>query len=176
MNVHRNCYTVATHISEQELGTLCLAQMVPKGLLLVCKLPGHPLFFDAIKDTEFELKQYLNVTDKYDDILKDTRILITDYSSIAYDAFYRGCNVIFYWEEKDECMANYGPTTKLMLNEENVYGDICMNPYQLSKAIDINYFHGQDEVYQKRYSKLVDFHDGKNTERLITLLRKDEII
>lgn len=47
MNVHRNCYTVATHISEQELGTLCLAQMVPKGLLLVCKLPGHPLFFDA---------------------------------------------------------------------------------------------------------------------------------
>lgn len=136
----------------------------------------HPLFFDAIKDTEFELKQYLNVTDKYDDILKDTRILITDYSSIAYDAFYRGCNVIFYWEEKDECMANYGPTTKLMLNEENVYGDICMNPYQLSKAIDINYFHGQDEVYQKRYSKLVDFHDGKNTERLITLLRKDEII
>ena len=136
----------------------------------------HPLFFDAIKDTEFELKQYLNVTDKYDDILKDTRILITDYSSIAYDAFYRGCNVIFYWEEKDECMANYGPTTKLMLNEENVYGDICMNPYQLSKAIDINYFHGQDEVYQKRYSKLVDFHDGKNTERLIMLLRKDEII
>lgn len=47
MNVHRNCYTVATHISEQELGTLCLAQMVPKGLLLVCKLPGHPLFLDA---------------------------------------------------------------------------------------------------------------------------------
>ena len=47
MNVHRNCYTVATHISEQELGTLCLAQMVPKGLFLVCKLPGHPLFLDA---------------------------------------------------------------------------------------------------------------------------------
>lgn len=136
----------------------------------------HPLFFDAIKDSDFELKKYLNASDKYDDILKDTRILITDYSSIAYDAFYRGCNVIFYWEEKEECLTNYGPSTKLMLNEDNVYGDICMNPFELKKAVEFNYYHGQDPEYRRRYSQIVTYHDGKNTERLIELLRKDEII
>ena len=52
---------------------------------------------------------------KYDDILKHTKLLITDYSSIAYDAFYRGCNVIFYWEELQECLEAYGPSTKLMI-------------------------------------------------------------
>lgn len=136
----------------------------------------HPLFYDAIKDADFELKKYLNVNEKYDDILKETRILITDYSSIAYDAFYRGCNVIFYWEEKDECMEKYGPSTKLMLNENNVFGDICLKPRDLTNALEVNYYHGQDDVYKERYSRLVDFHDGQNTERLIEFLRKDEII
>ena len=118
------------------------------------------------------MKQYLNVTDKYDDILKDTRILITDYSSIAYDAFYRGCNVIFYWEEKDECLENYGPTTKLMLNEHNAYGDICYSAQDLSNVFERNYCEGQQPEYIERYRHLVEYHDGHNADRLIECLKK----
>ncbi len=103
-------------------------------------------------------------------------MLITDYSSIAYDAFYRGARVIFYWEEKDFCMEQYGPTTKLMLNDENVYGDVFYNCDGLSEAIENNYYNKQTKEYLKKYSKLVDFHDGKNTERLINFLKDDEII
>lgn len=136
----------------------------------------HPLFYDAVRDAEFELKPYLNIDQKYDDVLKETKVLITDYSSIAYDAFYRGCNVIFYWEEKDECMENYGPSTKLMLNEENSYGDICYCPDDLAKVIRENYSHSQTLQHQEKYHQLVDYHDGKNTERLIELLRKDGIL
>lgn len=135
----------------------------------------HPLFWDAVKDSDFPLRKYLNVGEKYDDILKKTRILITDYSSIAYDAFYRGSNVIFYWEEKDECMSNYGPSTKLMLNDDNVFGDICMNDQELSKIIEKN-LQAQNKEYIKRYKRIVTYHDGKNTQRLIEFLKKDGII
>lgn len=149
---------------------------IPKDLQEKVIILPHPLFYDAVKESEFELKRYLNVDRKYDDVLKETKILITDYSSIAYDAFYRGCNVIFYWEEKDECMENYGPSTKLMLNEENAYGDICYNSEELKAVLEKNYVHEQPAAYREKYGKLVDYHDGKNTERLIGMLQKDGIL
>lgn len=136
----------------------------------------HPLFFDAVKEAEFPMKKYFDCKTKYDEILKKARILITDYSSISYDAFYRGTNVIFYWEKKDECLAMYGPSTKLMLNHENAFGDICYSTSDLKKIFMENYVSEQREKYVSRYRKLVEFHDGKNTKRLIEMMKADEII
>lgn len=136
----------------------------------------HPLILNELKHIDQSVANKMIVNARYDDILKETRLLITDYSSIAYDAFYRGERVIFYWEEKDECMANYGPTTKLMLNEDNVYGDYFYNTDGLSESIRFNYDNPQQQKYIDRYSKIVEFRDGKNTERLIELLKKDNII
>ena len=136
----------------------------------------HPLIVNELKNLPKSVTDTIVMDAKYDDILKQARILITDYSSIAYDAFYRGTRVIFYWEEKDECMANYGPSTKLMLNEENVYGDYFYSTDGLCEAIESNYNNPQTEEYKKRYSHIVTYHDGRNTERLIEFLKKDEII
>lgn len=136
----------------------------------------HPLFYEIVRNSEFDLKPYMNCHDKYDTILRDTKVLITDYSSIAYDAYYRGANVIFYWEEKDECMERYGESARLMLNEENVYGDTCYCQEDLARVFEKNYLNGQNEQHQARYNKIVEFHDGKNTKRLIKMLRKDKII
>ncbi len=136
----------------------------------------HPLFFDAVKEAEFDLKKYFDGNTKYDEILRNTKVLITDYSSIAYDAFYRGANVIFYWEEKEECLKNYGPSAKLMLNETNVYGDVCYRKEDLEKVIVRNYLEGQTAQHRENYQQIVEFHDGKNTERLIDMLKRDKII
>lgn len=136
----------------------------------------HPLFYKAAENNDFPLKKYMKFNVKYDEILRETKILITDYSSIAYDAFYRGCNVIFYWEELEECLSNYGKNTKLMLNKDNVFGDICYNVNDLKNNLDRNYNESQLEIYKERYNKLVEFHDGKNTDRLIKLLIKERIL
>lgn len=136
----------------------------------------HPLIVNELRKLPDEIVNSIVLDARYDDVLKQTRLLITDYSSIAYDSFYRGSRVIFYWEEKDECMAQYGPTTKLMLNEENVYGDCFYNTEGLSEAIQRNYDNPQEQRYIDRYSKLVQYHDGKNTERLINALKNDGII
>lgn len=136
----------------------------------------HPLIVNELKNLPKAVTDTIVMDAKYDEILRQARILITDYSSIAYDAFYRGTRVIFYWEEKDDCMAQYGPTTKLMLNEDNVYGDYFYNTDGLEEAIDYNYYNPQSQKYIDNYRKIVTYHDGKNTDRLIGFLKKDGII
>lgn len=151
-------------------------QAVPEEMKERVILLPHPLFYGAVSEKEFPLKQYMDVTTKYDDILKHARILVTDYSSIAYDAFYRGANVIFYWEEKDACMEKYGPSTKLMLHENNTFGDICYQEKDLQEALRNNDRMEQKEQYLDHYRKLVEFHDGRNTQRLMECLERDQLL
>lgn len=149
---------------------------VPPELKSKVVILPHPLIINELKNLPKAVTDTIVMDAKYDNILRQARVLITDYSSIAYDAFYRGTRVIFYWEEKDECIARYGPTTKLMLNEKNVYGDYFYSTDGLRESIAYNYNHPQSAHYKENYSKLVTYHDGHNTERLIECLKKDEII
>ena len=135
-------------------------------------LMPHPLTLDSLRASK--LSKYILDEFVYDEVLKNTKLLITDYSSVAYDAFYRGGNVIFYWKEKDFCMEQY--QGHLMLNEDNVFGEICYNTEELSKVIEPEYTSGQKEEYINKYRKIVEFNDNNNTNRLINLLKKDKII
>ncbi len=149
---------------------------VPENLKDKVIILPHPLIVNELKNLPKSVTDTIVMDAKYDLILRQARILITDYSSIAYDAFYRGSRVIFYWEEKDDCMAHYGPSTKLMLNEENVYGDFFYNTDGLKESIENNYNNPQKQDYIDKYRKIVTYHDGKNTERLIEFLKKDGLI
>lgn len=149
---------------------------VPEELKEKVIILPHPLIINELKNLPKSISDTIVMDAKYDEILRQARILITDYSSIAYDAFYRGTRVIFYWEEKDACMAQYGPTTKLMLNENNVYGDFFYNTDGLTESIERNYYNPQTEENKAKYQKIVAYHDGNNTKRLIGFLKKDGII
>lgn len=132
----------------------------------------HPLFIRELKNSD--LSDYIKDFKSYDEVLRQTDTLITDYSSVAYDAFYRGSNVIFWWKEKDYCMEQYGGY--LMLNGNNVFGDVAMNRRELKTVIKANHGNKQNPKYLRRYRKLVEFHDNKNTDRLIKLLQEERII
>ena len=150
---------------------------VPESLRKKLTLLPHPLISEIFRGNGNEFSQYLPEADlKYDTILQNTKVLITDYSSISYDAFYRGANVIFYWEELEECLKEYGSNTKLMLNKSNAFGDICYNEKELSQKLIENFENGQRNEYIGNYQKIVEFHDGNNTKRLLKCLQKDNII
>lgn len=137
----------------------------------------HPLFLDFTKGAEFPLKHYFIGEDvEYGIILQDTKLLITDYSSIAYDAFYRGANVIFYWGELDYCMENYGGNSELMLTEDLAFGDVCYSEDELRSCLVSNYEGSQSESHLENYQAIVQFHDGHNVDRLIAMMREDEIV
>ncbi len=151
---------------------------MPPELLDKLVIIGHPLLKEFLRKHEDELSfsRYVSFADKYDDLLKETRVLITDWSSISYDAFYRGSNVIFYWEEKEDCLAHYGGKTKLMLTDELAFGDVCRDASALGAMVSENYRETQKPEHVERYSRVVSFHDGRNTERLLEFLKKDKII
>ena len=126
----------------------------------------HPIVMNIIGETDLE--KYMPEETKYDELLKDTRLLITDYSSISFDAFYRGCNVIFTWIEKEMCLKEMG--LNLMLNDDNAFADIAYDYDTLSKLISKNYYGSHSEENTRKYREIVEFHDGKNTERFIDYL------
>jgi len=135
----------------------------------------HPLISERFSGDE-GFGSRVTVTDQYDPLLRNCALLITDYSSIAYDAYYRGANVIFYWKDKDECMEHYGEGTELMLNESNVFGPVCMNEEDIRQAVKDYYGSPQKEDELARYRQIVEFHDGRNSERIMELLIKDGVL
>ena len=149
---------------------------LPPALQQKAVILPHPLVSRQLEELPPSLTKKMERSRPYDEILRETAVLITDYSSIAYDAFYRGARVIFDWSQKDACMKAYGPSTKLMLDEHNVFGDVVYRTGELARVIEENYNSPQREEYQKRYSRLVEFHDGNNTARLMELLKKDGLI
>lgn len=136
----------------------------------------HPLISDALKNEDHSLKAYINNHDRFDTILENTCLFISDYSSITYDAFYRGSNVIFCWEEKEECLINYGDNSKLMLNEDNTFGDIAHTVDDLKALVPNNYKSQQLLKYKDNYKRIVMFDDNNNTQRLFDMLKKDKLI
>jgi len=131
----------------------------------------HPLF---------ARKTFGNSTDdksqSLDVLLRDVKLLITDYSSIAFDAFYRGANVIFYWEDLEDCMRHYGEPTHLMLDRESAFGEVCMNEDELKQVIEDAYCNPQREEHVARFRQLVSHNDSQNTERLVSLLKEEGIV
>lgn len=127
---------------------------------------AHPLVMEILKKTD--LARYMPDEFSYDELLKDTRLLITDYSSISYDAFYRGSNVIFAWMEKEQCLENLG--LELKLNDENAFADIAYDYDALSQLILRNYNSPPSEENIRKYREIVEFDDNRNTERFIGFL------
>jgi hypothetical protein len=134
-------------------------------------LVPHPLFTEYFKKTP--LAKYM--PEEYDNwikLLDKTKLLITDYSSFSYFAFYKGCNVIFDWSDLEESMEEYEGA--LMLNEKNVFGDVVyQEKNSLGDLVKKNMESGRKEEYVKRYHRIVEFKDGKNSERIINKLKED---
>ncbi|HHX67935.1 MAG TPA: hypothetical protein GX708_07775, partial [Gallicola sp.] len=149
---------------------------IPIDLLQKTIVLPHPLIINYFKESNSNLKYYLPKEISYNEILKDCKLLITDYSSISFDAFYRGSNVIFYWRDKEKCLRMYGDKTKLLLNKENVFGDICYTKKELATSIINSYTNEQQLKHKKRYEQIVEFDDNKNTQRIIQKLKEDKVI
>ena len=63
-----------------------------------------------------------------------------------------------------------------MLNEDNVFGPVCMDSEDIMRAVNECYGKPQREEDLERYRKIVEFHDGKNSERIMNLLIRDGVL
>lgn len=123
------------------------------------------------------MPQYRNIlSNNPSEALKMAKIFITDYSSAIYDAQYRGAYPIFYWEEKDYLISQYKAIPPV--NENNAPGPVAKSIDELIEhvktAIDLNY--ELNDEYKEKYLKINEFNDGKNTERIVSYLKQENII
>jgi CDP-glycerol glycerophosphotransferase (TagB/SpsB family) len=149
-----------------------IIESVPDNLKDKIIFVSHPLIKDQMRATD--LAKFMPDNFIYNELLKDTRLLITDCSSISFDAFYRGANVVFCWEDKDMCLEELGYS--LMLNEDNVFADVSNSFDDLTELIEKNYFGQQSEENIKKYREIVMFHDGENTKRCFNYLKENHYL
>lgn len=112
--------------------------------------------------------------------LEKTKVLITDYSSVCYNAFYQGAGVIFYQEdiEKYEC-----ENGKLIPDNSEYVGERVFSIKELDKLIK-NSIEGKridlaklrTEKHEENYKTINEHTDGKNLERIYKELTKLEIV
>jgi hypothetical protein len=63
-----------------------------------------------------------------------------------------------------------------MLNEDNVFGDVCTSPEEIRASVEKRYNMPQEEEHVRRFRRIVEFHDGRNSERIIECLKKDKVL
>lgn len=116
--------------------------------------------------------------------LGDTKLLITDYSSVAYNCFYQGAGVIFYQPDLElyqECVGKLIPDDSeyigyrtFDLNElENVINE-GVGDRNENGLIDLSYY--RSNRFIQNYKSINAFSDGKNITRIVEYLTERKVI
>lgn len=123
------------------------------------------------------LSQEVNVQNE----LITNSLMITDYSSVAYDFFYQNKPIIFYQFDLEEYLEKRGSYINLKkdLFGEKSYDEIdCVN--KIEKYINNNF--KLENIFLKNKKKYFEYFDNKNCERLLetiinmNLINKENII
>lgn len=151
-----------------------LAKYIDKEKIVI--IP-HPKVFELLSNTDIKDRFWQG---KISEILAKTKMLITDYSSVCYNAFYQGAGVIFYQPDLQEYETYNGP---LVPNDDEYIGKRAFNTNELedivkqtikNKQIDLNEIRNKE--FEKNYSTINEYSDGKNIERIYNKLKELKII
>ena len=132
----------------------------------ICIIP-HPKIFDLLMNTDLKDSVWQG---PISEILKKSKLLITDYSSVAYNSFYQGAGIIFYQPDLKLYERENG---KLIPNNDEYIGKRAFNIDQLEDIIKeavidgkINLDTVRTEEFEEIYKTINEFSDGKNMERI----------
>ncbi len=172
-----NCADIKDSHVAQDLSLVIkiLKELTSECSITIC---AHPKVRDVFNDQIQGLSFYEG---KISDVLASSNLVITDYSSIAYNSFYQGAGVVFYQPDLPLYESTVG---ELIPSDDEYIGyrafDAKSLKQTLSKGftaeglIDINYFRTQE--FENRYKQINEFCDGKNNERIYRQLVKQNIL
>lgn len=137
----------------------------------------HPKVFDLLTSTDMKDNVWQG---KISEILEKTKMLITDYSSVCYNAFYQGGGVVFYQPDLELYETYNGP---LVPTDDEYIGKRAFDMEQLegivketiiNKKIDLTKI--RNKKFEDNYATINEFSDGKNIERIYEKLKELQII
>ncbi len=138
---------------------------------------AHPRAHDLLMSTSL----HDLVWDKpISEVLKESKLLITDYSSVCWNSFYQGGGVVFYQPDLEEYEAYVG---KLIPQDNEYIGHRVFDEAHLEQVlstglqngtVNLDYFRTPE--YEELYDSINSFHDGKNAQRVKEALRRNRFI
>lgn len=131
----------------------------------------HPLLTEVI-DT-FEIPTYMSIIpskERYINFLKNSDVLITDFSSIYFDIAYQGKPVIYYHFDK----GNINNKEGYFDFETMGFGKICYNDSEVINELNTIISEGfkLKKKYQDRVKNFFTYNDCNNSKRLLGELEK----
>ncbi len=138
---------------------------------------AHPRAHDLLMTTSLH---DLVWTRPISEVLKESKLLITDYSSVCWNSFYQGGGVVFFQPDLKEYEEYIG---ELIPKADEYIGPRCFRIKELNKVLAAGLKDGvvhldqfRSEEYERRYNEINEFHDGQNTRRVYEALQAEEII
>ena len=144
---------------------------ITKTLTLLSKYPGcqvlfrgHPLDEAALADLEVESVITVPPKISTNEVLGITDLLITDYSSVAFDYAPTGRPILLYTYDLDEYTADRG----FSVPPEDVTSNICHTEQELETAIETHLSRGLRSTWNPDFLKrIVEAEDGKSSKRVV---------
>ena len=132
----------------------------------------HPMVYGYVD--LFETNEYVTIDEKttYQELFKDSDLLITDYSSIAFDFSYMKKPIIYYQHDDD-----YNFKEGYFKYKTMGFGEVITNENKLIAKIE-EYLKNDckmEEIYTKRVNSFYKYNDKNNCKRVYdaTLNLKD---
>ncbi len=132
----------------------------------------HPMVYGYVD--LFETNEYVTIDEKttYQELFKDSDLLITDYSSIAFDFSYMKKPIIYYQHDDD-----YNFKEGYFKYKTMGFGDVITDENKLIAKIE-EYLKNDckmEEIYTKRVNSFYKYNDKNNCKRVYdaTLNLKD---
>lgn len=133
-------------------------------------------YFDKFNDVKFE--ENINILPKDAEITKEimkSNMLITDYSSIAYDYLYMDMPILFYQFDKDEYEEKIGSYIDL---NNDLFGEVAYTTKEcvekIVKIINNDFKHLEDisKKVEKIKPKFLEYTDKSNSKRVYKLIEQ----
>ena len=133
-------------------------------------------YFDKFNDVKFEGN--INILPKDAEITKEimkSNMLITDYSSIAYDYLYMDMPILFYQFDKDEYEKKIGSYIDL---NNDLFGEVAYTTKEcvekIVKIINNDFKHLEDisKKVEKIKPKFLEYTDKSNSKRVYKLIEQ----
>ena len=136
----------------------------------------HPNIIPYLKD--FEIPSYVSIASEnksLQDLFCKSSLMITDYSSVAFEMAYLGKSVIYYQFDKEEFFSSHTLQKGYFDYEKDGFGPVVENEENLLKQLE-NFLRNDCKsfgVYKDNINSAFVFKDGRCCERIYKILNKD---
>ncbi|MCI7766328.1 CDP-glycerol glycerophosphotransferase family protein [Helicobacter sp.] len=136
----------------------------------------HPNIIPYLKD--FEIPSYVSIANEnksLQDLFCKSSLMITDYSSVAFEMAYLGKSVIYYQFDKEEFFSSHTLQKGYFDYEKDGFGPVVENEENLLKQLE-NFLRNDCKsfgVYKDNINSAFVFKDGRCCERIYKILNKD---